>query len=166
MNPCSPSCCCQPHYRRIEECVVITRIYQQGVPQPRPRRSVVIVNPQTCMVLDASQHQVKLQPYTGCPTQLWWLECTQNGNFLIVNVANGKALDIDGGAKSCAPLITYEKHGRANQQWQIDSGDSTIVNPSSNLVVDVDRAVMYAGQGLIAYHKHGKVNQQFCVQLH
>jgi hypothetical protein len=84
----------------------------------------------------------------------------------LCHVGFRKALDIDGGAKSCAPLITYEKHGRANQQWQIDSGDSTIVNPSSNLVVDVDRAVMYAGQGLIAYHKHGKVNQQFSVQLH
>jgi hypothetical protein len=117
------------------------------------------------MVLDASQYQVKLQTYTGCPTQLWWLECTQNGNFLIVNVANGKVLDIEGGAKSCARLITFEKHGRANQQWRIDSCDSTVVNPCTNLAMDVDKGVMCEGQGLIAYPKHGKINQQFCIQF-
>jgi hypothetical protein len=77
-----------------------------------------------------------------------------------------KVLDIEGDAKRCARLITFEKRGRANQQWRIDSCDSALVNPCSNLVVDVEHGVVCEGQGMIAYPKDGNISQQFCIQFH
>jgi hypothetical protein len=97
-----------------------------------------------------------------------WVRSFANRNIHFRNLCHidfRKVLDIEGGAKSCARLITFEKHGRANQQWRIDSCDSTVVNPCTNLAMDVDKGVMCEGQGLIAYPKHGKINQQFCIQF-
>jgi hypothetical protein len=41
---------------------------------------------------------------------------------LIVNVFNGKAIDISGGSKSQgAKVIVWDRHGNSNQQWSLKS---------------------------------------------
>lgn len=73
-----------------------------------------------------------------------------------------KVLDIQGGSKPEAKLITYQKHGEENQQWSINS-DGTIVGPS-NLAIDIYEGALTSGNFLIAYPKHGHCNQQFLLQ--
>jgi hypothetical protein len=50
-------------------------------------------------------------------SQKWRLE----GNGLIVNRANGHAIDIEGASKEKgADVILWEKHGNANQLWNVE----------------------------------------------
>lgn len=72
-------------------------------------------------------------------------------------------LDIEGGPKCGAHLITYESHGRLNQQWFINP-DNTITSAAANLAVDVCNANCIPGNILIAYNRHGRPNQQFHIQ--
>jgi hypothetical protein len=50
---------------------------------------VIIKNPKSGLVLDASEYNVKLQKYTGKLSQLWKLECIDYGRFIIINRDNG-----------------------------------------------------------------------------
>ncbi|XP_063918664.1 uncharacterized protein LOC135134027 [Zophobas morio] len=158
---CSPSCHCHPNLERIRECNIVKRL---PLCNPQIQNGVMIVNPTSGMVLDASCHEVKLQCYTGNTSQLWHLECTRNGNFFIINIGNGKVLSIEGGVTSSANLITSEKHGGVNQQWSINHCDNTIVNSCSNLVIDIKEECFCPGTNLIAFPKHGRDNQKFCLQ--
>lgn len=72
-------------------------------------------------------------------------------------------MDIEGGVKSGANLITYPKHGGPNQLWSIKS-DGTIVSVNGSYAVDINDANYFAGNHLISYQKHGRSNQQFIFQ--
>lgn len=48
-------------------------------------KNVFIKNPKSEMVLDATENEVQLQPLSGSLAQLWTLECTQKGQFIIIN---------------------------------------------------------------------------------
>ncbi|KAJ3636511.1 hypothetical protein MTP99_000052 [Tenebrio molitor] len=121
---------------------------------------VIIKNPKSGLVLDASEYNVKLQKYTGKLSQLWKLECIDYGRFIIINRDNGKVLDIEGGTKSEAKLITFKRHGETNQQWHFNS-DGTIVCPEKTLAVDIYGGKYTEGNNIIAFPKHGIHNQVF-----
>ncbi|KAJ3637767.1 hypothetical protein MTP99_001199 [Tenebrio molitor] len=121
---------------------------------------VTIKNPNSGLVLDASESHVKLQKYTGKLSQLWMLECIDHGRFVIINRDNSKALDIEGEAKAEAKLITSLRNEKTTQQWYFNS-DKTIVCPEKTLAVDVYRGRHTEGTDIIAFPKHGKFNQIF-----
>ncbi|XP_044264261.1 endo-1,4-beta-xylanase A-like [Tribolium madens] len=123
----------------------------------------VIRNQKSGLVLDANEYVVKVQHFTGFPSQLWKLEEACPGKFFIVNKGNGKVLDIQGGLNNGSNLITYQKHGGLNQQWYVNS-DGTIVSAGGNFAVDICSEKYAAGNNLIAYRKHGGANQQFTFQ--
>lgn len=146
-----------------------------------PHKYAIIRNQKSGLVLDAQDHHVKLQHYSGFNSQLWRLESAcEPGKFFIVNKGNGyviicfiasklifqfcrKVLDIEGGAGKGHSLITYLKHGGENQQWYVNS-DNTIVSACGNLAVDICSESYTAGNSIIAYPKHGGANQQFILQ--
>ncbi|RZC32329.1 uncharacterized protein BDFB_003349 [Asbolus verrucosus] len=136
--------------------------YENGF-QPQQDRGAIIRHVETGLVLDATEFEVKIQQYTGNPTQLWTLEPIGDGRFIIKNRGNSAVLDIEGGANSGAYLITYEQHGGENQQWYIKS-DRTIVSAAGDLAVDIHEGNCYPGNFVIAYERHGGPNQQFNVE--
>ncbi|KAJ3666687.1 hypothetical protein Zmor_002121 [Zophobas morio] len=123
----------------------------------------VIRNQTSGLVLDASEHVLKIQHFTGFAAQLWKFENAAPGTFYIVNKGNGKVIDIEGGIKSGNNVITFCKNGGVTQQWFVNS-DDTIVSAEGNLAIDIFEGKYPPGNKLIAHTRHGAINQQFHFQ--
>ncbi|XP_044254809.1 uncharacterized protein LOC123005216 [Tribolium madens] len=127
--------------------------------------TLIIRNTKSGFVLDAKELNVKIQKYTGATSQLWKLEPSDTGKYNIVNVGNGKVLDIMGGAQVNDDVITYylNKPPSPNQKWYINA-DGTIESSVKNLVLDIYSGNLVIGQKIIAYYKTGTPNQIFQLQ--
>ncbi|XP_044255292.1 uncharacterized protein LOC123005561 [Tribolium madens] len=124
----------------------------------------IIKNVKSGLVLDATEFYVKIQNYSSSTLQHWTLQDLDGGKFRIINVGNGKAMDIKDGAH-IANIITWpiKNPPSTNQEWFINA-DGTVECPVQNLVLDIEEEDLIPGNYVIAYPKTGKQNQIFSLE--
>ncbi|KAJ3640429.1 hypothetical protein Zmor_003726 [Zophobas morio] len=152
---------CHPLGEHITPCILVKQNTQW---YPENRNSIVIVNPASSLVLDASQYKTQLQEYTRSPLQLWRFERTETDTFLIKNVGNQRYLQVEGEGTNGSAILTDVKNGGPSQQWQYHHTDQTITNSASGRALDVLAFNFTAGAGIIIYDKHAGTNQRFSLQ--
>lgn len=76
-----------------------------------------------------------------------------------------KVLDIDGGPKKEAGIVTKKRNPEnVNQEWFINEDKSISTGADNNLVLDFCGGKFVAGVHVIAYPHHGGTNQHFIIQ--
>ena len=80
---------------------------------------------------------------SGAETQKWRFERLGNGNYIIINMQTGKAMDVEGGRdqrNNGAKIHQWDVHRGASQQWHIFAGADGwfgIQNDNSKRVLDM-----------------------------
>ncbi|KYB26100.1 hypothetical protein TcasGA2_TC033969 [Tribolium castaneum] len=123
----------------------------------------MIKNPQTGLVLNACEKDIKLERPAKTQSQMWTLQMAGFGKFYFVNRATGNVLDIQGGGRAGARLITYPKHCGPNQQWYIHNCGQ-IASVIKDLVVGIEvirGGNLCGSRALIATSRRGSQNQVF-----
>ncbi|KAJ3649839.1 hypothetical protein Zmor_021557 [Zophobas morio] len=161
MTDCSSSLVCHSLGEHITPSTLVKQNTQW---YPENYNSIIIVNPASSLVLDASQYHTQLQQYTGSPLQLWRFERTETGNFLIKNVGNQRYLQVQGDATNGKGIFTEGKSGGPSQQWQYNHLEQTITNSASGRALDIQGFNFIAGAGIEIYDKHAGTNQRFSLQ--
>lgn len=99
--------------------------------------------------------------------QNWQLLSRGNGYFSIINLDNGKCLDVINASNSASISLQDQKNGSESQQWLITDvgfGYFKIINRSTNLTLDVSNASLNNGEKVIPWIFHGGLNQQWKIE--
>lgn len=110
-----------------------------------------------------------LWPVHAEPHQLWYFRRTEyGGQFQIVSVANGLALDAQYGRDIPRPAVMWSRHGHAHQRWRLkptdDGAACFIESVRTGHVLDRPwEAGPETRTPAVLYEMHGDENQQFVI---
>ncbi|KAJ3651559.1 hypothetical protein Zmor_017591 [Zophobas morio] len=161
MTECSSRPVCHPLGEHITPCILVKQNTQW---YPENCNSIIMVNPASSLVVDASRYPTQLQEYTGSPLQLWCFERTETGTFLIKNVGNQRYLQVEGDGTNGRRIVTDVKNGGPSQQWQHHHLEQTITNSASGRALEINGFNFTAGSVILINDKNAGTNQRFSLQ--
>ncbi|HUC25230.1 MAG TPA: RICIN domain-containing protein [Streptosporangiaceae bacterium] len=108
-------------------------------------------------------------PAHALPHQLWYFHRTEHdGQFEIVSVANGLALDAQTGRDTPRQAVMWTRHGQSHQRWRLhptdDGAACFIQSVRTGHVLDVPWEAGYETRTApVLIEMHGGENQQFVI---
>jgi glutamate synthase domain-containing protein 3 len=119
-------------------------------------------------VTTGSVDYAEQRTYTAANDQKWTLTSLTGNEYRIVNVANGKALDIEGASVSNgARAILAASTGSASQRWvaaATSGGYYTLAAVHSGKALDVSGGSLADGAIVLQYTNNSATNQQWAPQ--
>jgi hypothetical protein len=103
------------------------------------------------------------------PQQLWYFHRTEHqGQFQIVSVLNGLALDARTGSDTPRHPVMWDRHGQSHQRWRLrptdDRAACLVESVRTGQVLDVPWEATYESRDSpVLFEMHGGENQQFII---